>query len=197
MAQDTVVGAPLPQEQGEFKPMLAGFGEDKVVTIHNPLTSDFRFQHARSTVQGAPLSPEAQVAQEKGGLSMKKDGSPVAHYSQYWILKAGETKNLPGDIAQKAVQDLTTYILMNRAGKGQPKNVADGFARSQVEKEIVVSVSDNVTFFNQVTPEEYTTAQMDKLNPETPEKPVEAPKPGEGTNYEPNRTSSKASKKAA
>lgn len=198
---DNIVGASLPQDTTDYKAMLAGFGEDKIVTVYNPLTSDFRFQHARTTTQAAPLTKEQQFAEEKAGLSMRKEANSVAHYAQFWILKAGESKNLPGDIAQKAVQDLVTYILMQRAGKGKPKNVADGYARAQVEKEIVVAVHDNVTFFNSMKPEEYSQKQVEKLNESTDkESPVEPPDPppGQGVSFtnEPDRKSPTTSTKA-
>ena len=57
---DDVVGAPLPEEQQAYKPMLTGMGGDKVVSVFNPLTSDFRFQHARSVIQAAPLTADQQ-----------------------------------------------------------------------------------------------------------------------------------------
>lgn len=200
---NNVVGAPLAQDTQEWKPRLAGKGPETVVTVFNPLTNDFRFQHARSVTQPAPLSKEAQIAEEKGGLSMAKDmGQTQAHYSQYWILKAGESKNLPGDIAQKAVQDLITYILMSRAKKGEPKNVADGYARAEVEKEIVIAVHDNTTFMNSLTPEEATNQEVSKLNPtapplEEPAKEPENPEPGKGVKYDvPSPTSRKPAKKA-
>lgn len=200
VVDNNIVGAPLPQEQAEWKPQLAGFGEDKVVTVFNPLPNDFRFQHARSVVQGAPLDKDRTFAEEKAGLSMRKEQQPMAHYSQYWILKAGESKNLPGDIAQKAVQDLVTYILMNRAGKGNPKNVADGYARGEVEKEIILAVHDSVAFMEGLNPVEKTQAQVDKLNPvqETQEPTEEPPNPppGQGVSYESNRASGKTAKKA-
>ncbi len=181
-----VVGAPLPQDMAEYKPMLAGFGPEKIVTVFNPLPSDFRFQHARSMVQQAPLTKNQQFAEEKG-LSMRKDSNSVAHYSQYWILKSGEHKNLPGDIAQKAVQDLVNYILMSRAGKGQPKNVADGHARAVVEREVVIAIHDNVAFMNDtIAPEKAAENEVAALNP-IPEKVVA---------NEPNTTSRKATSKA-
>lgn len=195
-----VVGAPLPQDQAEYRAMLAGFGEDKVVTVFNPLSQDFRFQHARSITQAAPMSEEQRKVQDKLGFPIGKESNTMTHYSQYWVLKAGESKNLPGDIAQKAVQDLVNYILMSRAGKGRPKNVADGFARSQVEKEVVIAVHDNVSFFNSMSPQEYTDQQVNKLNgapaatPPAEEQPD--PAPGQGANFEPNRPSAKAPKAA-
>lgn len=191
VAEDTnVVGAPLPVEQADYRPMLEGFGPDKVVTVYNPLPNDFRFQHARSINQPAPLDADRKYAEEKAGISLRKDmNQGVSHYSQYWVLKAGESKNLPGDIAQKAVQDLVNYILMKRAGKGQPKNVADGYARAEVEKEVVLATSDNVTFMNATAPQDVisqTKQEVENLNPPAPveaEQPQD-PAPGQGVTYD-------------
>lgn len=197
--EENIVGASLPQDTTDWKPRLAGKGGDVVVAVFNPLTSDFRFQHARSVTEAAPLTKEQQFAQDKG-LSMTKDQNPQKHYSQYWILKAGETKNLPGDIAQKAVQDLTSYILMSRSKKGEPKNVADGYARKEVEDEIIVSVQDNVSYMNSLSPQDATSNEIDRLNPtltpEEPKAPVPDPKPGEGVHFDSNTTSPKPAKKS-
>lgn len=187
----TVVGAPLAEDQVDYKAALAGFGPEKVVTIFNPLPNDFAFVHARSVTQNATLTPEQMETERKIGAPIRKDDlSPqLAHYAQRWILKAGESKNLPGDIAQKAVQDLVNYILMERAGKGRPKNVADGFARQQVEKEIILNTQDNVTFANSMPIPERTQTEVENLNPAPPlpepAKEPETPAPGTGTNYEP------------
>lgn len=190
----SVVGAPLPQDQATYKPALAGFGPEKVVTVFNPLSSNFRFQHARSVVNNQPLTPEHLELERKVGTPIRRDDmSPgLSHYSQYWILEAGKSKNLPGDIAQKAVQDLVNYILMSRAGKGQPKNVSDGYARAQVEKEIILNTSDNITFMNSTVPQDVadvTKQEIENLNPSAPESipdetvaPADPPK-GKGVTY--------------
>lgn len=170
-------------DQG-IKPMLGGIGEDKIVTVFNPLTDDFQFKHSRSVAQAVPLTREAQVAEEKGGLSMRKEQGSVGHYAQFWVLEAGKSKKLPGDIAQKAVQDLTTYILMHRAGKGRPKMVADAFARSEVEKEIILSVEDSVNVLNTISADEYSKKQVESLNRENKsiEEPPNPP-PGQGVSF--------------
>lgn len=161
--KDNVVGAALPEQQSDIKPILNGVGEDKVVGVINPLPQDFRVQYARSLVQAAPLSPEGQFAREKAGLVLSKDSRPVAHVAQFLILKAGETKNLPGDIAQTAVRQLTTYIIGVRYAGQRHKPIADPHMRNQVEQEIIVYVKDNTEILNQLNDQDYTNRQLQQL----------------------------------
>jgi hypothetical protein len=185
----SVVGAVLPNEQMDWKPALSGMGMEKTIAVFNPLKDDFRVQYARSVASMPGVDPGIQFAREKAGLPLEKS-TPQKHVVQYTILPAGQTTNLPGDIAQKAVQDLITYILSVR----NKARVADPHARSEVEKEIVISIKNTVEFMNRVSPEEFTQSQLDKFNPETPTvEPVEAPQdtktaapdpaPGQGVSF--------------
>lgn len=158
-----VVGAPLATESAEYHSMVDGLGADKVVTIHNPLTSDFRVQYARPLATNPGLSPGAQLAKDRAGLDLAKEQGIQGHAIQYHVLKAGQTENLPGDIAQIAVRQLRNHILMARAGKGNVKKISDPVAQMEVEREIVQKVTDNTVFFNQ---------EVD-------------PPPGTGSTYEP------------
>ena len=162
-----VVGQVAQEVQGDIKPMLDGKGEETVVTVHNPLTSDFSVQYARSLTTKRPESESERFAREKAGLAMEKDmGQQQAHSVQFMVLKAGETKNLPGDIAQVAVRQLVNYILGVRGGSGA-KLMADMHARQEVEKEIIIKITDSTTFMNELN--ETTEQAIDKLNPaETP-----------------------------
>ena len=189
MDDDTnVVGAALPQEQVDYVPMLEGMGEDKVVAIHNPLGQDFRVQYARSRVAPIAKTAEQHRIEERLGFPLdNRDHKPLAHSVQFHILKAGQTENLPGDIAQIAVRQLVSYILMSQAKKGKPKLIADPFARMQTEKQVVKSITSAVEFFNQPAPvsvEEATKTQIEAMN--KPEEPIADPPPGQGINYEPS-----------
>lgn len=191
-----VVGAPLPEQTVDMLPTLNGMGESVVVTIHNPLSSDFRVQYARSVVQGAQLSKEQQFAREKAGLDLTKEQSPQAHSVKYLVLKSGESINLPGDIAQIAVRQLVNYMIQARH-KGQASMpLADAHARNSVEQEVIVTIKDNLTFFNPETPEEATDAEIAKLNTQPVKVGVESektdPPPGQGMSYEPKSPSPKA-----
>lgn len=163
-----VVGAPLPGESAEYHSMVEGLGADKVVTIHNPLTSDFRVQYARPIATNPGLSPGAQIARDRAGLDLGKEQGVQGHAIQYHVLKAGQTENLPGDIAQIAVRQLRNHMIMARAGKGNVKMVSDPVVQMETEKEIVQKVTDNTVFFNQET----------------------NPPPGTGQNYEPSAKTS-------
>lgn len=163
-----IIGAQLPEENADYKSVLQGAGPDKVVTVFNPLTADFRVQYARQLVQPPTLSPGAQLAKDKAGLDLSKEQGVQGHAVQYHVLKAGKSENLPGDIAQIAVRQLRNHILTSRPGKGNVKRTADPVAQMEVEKEIVLNITDNTTFFNQS------------------QEPTSDPPPGEGRSYQPS-----------
>ncbi len=201
MVDDSVIGAPLPEQTTEIRPMLEGKGESVIVAVHNPLSADFRVQYARSIVQGAAPSREQQFAREKAGLDLSKEQNPQAHAIQYLVLKSGKTINLPGDIAQNAVRQLVNYIIQS-ANKGKSSMpLADAFARHEVEQQVIINVSDNLTFFNPGTPEQKTEAKLEELNPTPPpsdlpnsDPKVTNPPPGKGVSYEPGPGSSPSKK---
>lgn len=166
-----VVGAQLPTESAEFRSQVDGLGPDKIVTVHNPLTQDFRVQYSRPLVGNPTLSPGAQLARDRAGLDLSKTSGVQGHAVQYHVMKAGSTENLPGDIAQIAVRQLRNHILMARAGKGNIKKIADPVAQMEAEAEIVQKVTDSTAFYNR----------------------DENPAPGTGQTYEPT-ASTKASK---
>jgi len=166
----SIVGAPLPEEQVDFRPMLEGVGEDKVVAVFNPLTQDFNVQFARTLAQPAPLNPEQQFARDRG-LILNKTAMPVSHVVQYHILKAGQTENLPGDIAQVAVRQLVTYIIGQRYHRKATKPIADPHVRHQVEMEVIVGpVRSTVDVLNHLSVQEQTKQEIEGLNsPQTVE----------------------------
>lgn len=182
-----VVGAPLPQEQVDWKPALNGMGMEKTVVVHNPLKDDFRVQYARSVAAMPGLNPGLEYAREKAGLPLGKS-NPQKHVINHIVLKAGQTVNLPGDIAQKAVQDLITYIL----GVRDKKKISDPHAREEVEKELIISIKDTSEFLNRPTVEEFTEKQLADLNPEPvqekEENSIPNPPPGQGVSYEPAKS---------
>lgn len=187
MSDDEVVlGAPLEQQSVAATSMLDGLGENTIVAIFNPLSHPFRVQYARTLASNTSKSDDRRKVEEKLGTTLDKDmNSSVGHAVQYHVLKAGQTENLPGDIAQLAVRQLVTYILFQRNKDKNSYMIADPHARSEVEKEIVIRIQDNVSFFNQQTTEEYTNKQIDELNPD--KEPALNPPPGQGSTYEPSK----------
>lgn len=196
-----VVGDVTPQSKIEAQSILDGLGEEHVVALHNPLSSDFRVQYARSVVASPRLTREEEFARDKG-IPTTKEQNPMAHTIQFLTLKAGETKNLPGDIAQIAGRKLVTYILMAQAGKGNAKMVADKHSRREVEEQIVVKITSRMDFMNlppEATAEELTNKQIEELNVDSFEnekefEEVPDPPPGTGVTFERASPSRKASK---
>lgn len=173
-----LVGAQLPEDQIDWSPQLSGMGPEKTVSLFNPLSDDFQVIYARALPGVSELSPGSIIAREKAGLDLSKQGGNQKYVQQSIILKSGTTVNLPGDIAQKAVQDLVSYILGVRTKNAR---TADPVSRGNVEKEIIMAIKDTSEFLNQPI--------------ETPVEPVLAkteeppnPPPGQGTNYEPRKT---------
>lgn len=193
----TIVGDNLPSQTIATGSQLAGLGEDIVVTVHNPLPNDFRVQYARTLAQPLNVSrerqrsrmrPEDTKALDKAGMDFDKDTVGVDHSVQFLVLKAGETKNLPGDIAQIAVRKLVTYIL-GQQGKGKAHNqIANPSARADVEDTIVLRVIDNMTLINQMnTSTEDQIADLNKEPVVEPKAPVN-PAPGTGMTYDPAKS---------
>lgn len=176
-----IVGAPLATETADYVPQLAGMGADKIVTVFNPLSQDFRVQYARHLAQTPIMSKGLEIAREKAALDLSKTQNIQAHAVQYHILKAGQMENLPADIAQMAVSQLVNHILMARAGKNNPKLIADPESRKQVESEVIVKVMDAADFMNQVT----QPVQIPQPEVVTPEVESPNPPPGSGMTYEP------------
>lgn len=195
------VGDVTPIEKIAAPSMLDGLGEDMVVALHNPLSQDFRVQYARSLVASPSLSREEVETRDRAGMPRMKDQNPMQHTIQFMTLKAGETKNLPGDIAQIAGRKLVTYILMAQAGKGSAKMVADKHARRQVEEQIVEKVTSRMDFMNlppelsnqELTEKEITALNVSPIQPVEPEV-IPDPPPGTGVTFERSSPSPKASK---
>lgn len=190
-----VVGAQLPEEQVEWQPALSAMGPEKTIAIFNPLSSDFRVLYSRSLAAQATPSAELAFAREKSGLDLSKRSQVQEHRTQSIILKAGQTINLPGDIAQKAVQDLVTYILGVRTGH---KRTADPYSRGETEKEIIISIKNTTDFLNMPQVEDVPEAVVvappasepavpkpSRGRPPKQTKPLAPPPPGTGFNYDP------------
>lgn len=185
---DNVVGDVTPQAVIEADSLLNGLDENYVATIHNPLSSDFRVQYARSIISTPRQSREEQEVRDKAGLPRIKEQNSMEHTIQYLTLKAGETKNLPGDIGQIAARKLVSYILMAQTPKGSAKMVADKNARRGVEEQVVVKVASRMDFMNlppEASPEERTAKEIGELNTPIIE---ENPPPGQGMSYQINDT---------
>lgn len=192
MDESIIVGAPLPTEAVATTGLLDGMGEDKVVAVFNPLPQDFRVQYARSLPVNPVMARQQQLNRmepadrqtfEKSGLLTDKDGGGSAPSVQYQILKAGETKNLPGDIAQLAVRQLVTYLIQK---SGNKIKAADPYTRNSYEKQIVISITDAIDFMSQLnaTPVAQTQAEIEKLNPVSkPSVEPPDPAPGQGIKF--------------
>lgn len=187
-----VVGAPEPGSPISYQSILEGAGPDKIVAVYNPLSQDFRVQYSRQLVAPLNVSPGSQIARERAGLDLSKEQGVQGHSVQWHILKAKETENLPGDIAQIAVRQLRNWILTS-GGDKKHKLTADPHAQMEVEQQIVKSVMDSTAFFNQQqtvmappapdpsspSPDEFDTAKSNA------DANITDPAPGTGFNYDP------------
>lgn len=159
MAND-VVGFVEEVGSSDIKSSLDGFGESMVVEIFNPLSQAFRAKFARSVTGGAPFSDQDKWVAEKGGVDVRKD-SATQHVSQYYIIPAGQSRKLPGDIAQVVVRQMVTYIIQ---ATGQKSKVADPFTRQQVEKDIIINTKTMIDYANQEPMDKKIDRQIDELN---------------------------------
>lgn len=129
-------------------PVLQGASQYEVVKVHNPLTDDFVVQVAQSipfdvqfqinnTEGKQPLS-ETDVTRTYGVNLRGPDQTQVSkkHVLNKTIIKAGQSMNFRGDIAQVAVRQLVNEIMQQR---NQTKFMADPVQRNLVEKEIIIS----------------------------------------------------------
>lgn len=149
-------------EQGEFdKALLEGLGESVVVEVFNPLKVPFRAKFARSLPQAPQLSEQEKKISQQIGASLSKDqGQGQSHATSYIILQPGETKKLPGNVAQVVVRQMVTYIIQQRGNRGL---VSDPKLRRDVEKELVINYRSMIQT-QTLTPEEKFQAQLDELN---------------------------------
>lgn len=178
----------------DFVPSTAGFGMEKTVAVFNPMPADFQVKYTRSAAINAPLSAESQFAKEKAGLDLSRRGQVSGHTTHTLVLKAGSVTNLPGDIAQIAVQKLITVIIQTRNddgsydfdGRGGHKNlISDGDMRKGIENEIVKDIKDTMALMNRETVADFTERQITEMN-EVPD--VSNPAPGTGVSYTPTST---------
>lgn len=181
----------------DFVPSIAGFGMEKTVTVFNPMPADFQVKYTRSAAINAPLSAEAQFAKEKAGLDLSRRGQVSGHTTHTLILKAGSVTNLPGDIAQIAVQKLITVIIQTRnddgsydfEGRGGHKNlISDGDMRKAIQDEVVRSIKDTMALMNRETVEDFTQRQITEMNEVVEDEPTDNPAPGTGGTYTPAQT---------
>lgn len=183
--------------QQDFVPVLSGMGMEKTITVFNPLPLDFRVKYTRSVAMNAPMSPEMQYTKEKTGLDLSRRGQVSGHVSHTIVLKAKSLTNLPGDIAQIAVQKLINTIIQTKEldgsynfdGRGSRKGmIPDPFLRQETEKEVVREIKDTMALMNRETPEDFTSRQIEEMNSPIEEATNEPPAPGTGRNYPPAET---------
>lgn len=183
----------------DYVPSIAGMGMEKTITVFNPMPADFRVKYTRSVATNAPLTPEMQYTKEKTGLDLSRRGTVSGHVSHSIVLKAKSLTNLPGDIAQIAVQKLINVIIQTRnpdgsydfEGRGGNKGmVPDPHLRATIEQEIVREIKDTMSLMNRETPEQFTERQLGEMNDfsNNGEEPSsgetdEPPAPGTGRNY--------------
>lgn len=185
---DNAVGIPVADAPVESKSTLNGMGESFIVQIYNPLPQPFRGQFSRSVVQSAPLSDQNKRMAELGAPVTKDMGQSQAHVIDYVTIPPGKTINLPGDIAQVVVKQMTNYILQVRnRGKGSLL-ISDPKARQDVEREIIQNY-ESIAKTTDKSPEEVIRSQIEELN-KTPKEAInepsfpENPPPGQGVSYQ-------------
>lgn len=193
--QIQVIGDLEVQAEQEYTPALSGMGMEKTITVYNPLPVDFRVKYTRSIAMGAPMNPELAFTKEKTGLDLSKRGNTSGHVSHTIVLRAKSLTNLPGDIAQIAVQKLISVIIQTRNdddsydfdGHGGNKGmVPDPFRRHEIEQEVITEIKDTMSLMNRETPEQFTERQISELNsPVTDIEGDNDPAPGTGSNYTP------------
>lgn len=190
---DNIIGASLEENIADIKPVLDGFGPDKIVEVLNPLSQDFRVKFSRS-VSSTPMPTDHERRMAELGVPVQHTGSPQAHVGQFVVLPSGKTMKLPGDIAQVAVRQLVNEILQRR---GKRSSLADAKSRQDVETEVIYNHTTLIQTVNE-TPEESLNRTLNELNdpapaveennepafpdvsPDTPD-----PAPGTGVSYEP------------
>lgn len=195
---DQIIGDLEDLASQEFTPALSGMGMEKTITVYNPMPVDFRVKYTRSIAMGASVSPELAYTKEKTGLDLSKRGPTSGHVSHTIVLKANSSVNLPGDIAQIAVQKLISVIIQTRddggswdfEGHGGNKGmVPDPFRRQQVEQEVILEIKDTMSLMNRETPLQFTERQLGELNSPIGDIEVEdgQPAPGTGLSYTPKK----------
>ncbi len=160
----------------EYTPALEGATRDEIVTILNPMTTDFVArvgvtQNAPMPVrinnpQGFPTRNEADLAAKgiSGFRNPDLKGGKV-HIANDVLVPAGQTIRQPGDIAQVIVKQMITTILSVR---GEKLRLADPESRRNVEKEIIQSRTPMSDLFGSaggpVSVEEQLKAAVDQAN---------------------------------
>lgn len=157
-----IAGTPLESEAPQLKATLDGFGADRIVAVFNPLSVPFRAKFARSVTQSPQMSQQDRRMAELG-VPVSKDGAPQAHMSQYLVIEAGQTINLPGDVAQVVVRQLVNTILMRRNAGTKSYMLADPKARQDVEQEVIVNFN-SVVQEQTHSSEEIFEQQLKELN---------------------------------
>jgi len=186
-------------KQMEPRSILAGVNEHDVVTVHNPLDTEFTGRVARSVVTRAQSSPQHQTgnSQADAFLSQIKPDGPgsVAHVQQQIVLQPGQTMRMPGDVARVVVRQLVKELMQR---KGAKKRMADPMAVMQFEKEVVLDHQNMLENMSVESAEQRLTRQLDELNdtPQGAEK-VAASEPAFPTEPEPAADAGKPKSTAA
>lgn len=148
------------QSQDAPKSLLADLRNYHKVLVHNPLSKAFTWQIARSVVQNDPRYVDQTISQ----MNMRNDAHPtMAHVYSYVTIEAGETKYLPGDVAQTYVKHLVDE-LMYKAGHKQ--TVGDPHLRRQFEEEVVLNSQDLRSDLSTTSMEDQLAKQIADMNRE-------------------------------
>lgn len=130
------------------RPMLEGASDQEYADVVNLLSVDFIGKVAQSRPVNAPVNisissnvpgmtrSENDVRNNYGLDLRNPDHQGKAHIVNKIVLRAGETKRLPGNVASVVVGQLVSEIMARR---GQKLQLADLFARHHVETEVIVS----------------------------------------------------------
>lgn len=187
---DTITQAAGPgaiADQGVSpKPQLDGATEYEYVTILNPLSVDFvglvgvsrpvnmPFQ-VRTDGTTSPLTTNESDVSRNYGLSLKNKDHP-SHISivNRVSIPSGKTINLLGSEAQVICRQLVNEIMQL---EGRSLMLADAFARSEIEKRIIISRRSVNDILGQgpVTISDQVRNAVDNTNPKESVEEVEFP----------------------
>ena len=181
--QDMMAVGPgaFPDEQIDPRPLLEGFSEQQYVDVHNILAVDFVGKVGQTRPVSAPLNitvssevpgvtQSEQEVRSNYGLNLRnKDYQSKTHIVNKVVLRTGETKRLPGNVASVVVGQLVTEIMGRR---GQKLLLANLSARHLVEEEVVMGhgfISDLMNSAPMTIEEQLNRAIEEKPSEEFPD----------------------------
>lgn len=178
-------------------PKLEGATQFEVIKLHNPLSDDFAVQVAQSlpvslqysvnNSEGKTPLSESEISRTYGVNLRGPDQDRVSkkHVLNKTVIKAGQSLNFRGDVAQVAVRQLVNEIMQQR---GLTKFMADPVQRSLVEEEIILARGSMEDLMNNnlQSVESQIEVALEKSNEEASFPDLGTDKSGEGTTGEIN-----------